>query len=106
MARELSDNRPLTIKAFLRQNGAPLSGSVRAALSRQIDDALFSMWENACEMYDGEQAAVILFALVAHDPSFRLPHWLILRLKAHKAAILNALDDGSIRHSQWAMEGW
>jgi hypothetical protein len=106
VARELSDNRPLTIKAALRQAGLPLSGSVRAAMSRQIDDALFSLWENACAMYDAETAAVILFSVVCNDPSFRMPHWLILRLKAHKAAIINAVDDGSIKHAQQGQETW
>jgi hypothetical protein len=106
MARELSDNRPLTIKAALRQAGLPLSGSVRASMSRSIDDALFSLWENACTMYDAEEAVVLLFSVVSRDPSFRLPHWLILRFKAHRATILNALDAGQVRMVSDTMDVW
>lgn len=106
MVSKLSEAKPMTIRAFLRKHGAPLSWSVRAAMSRRIDDALFTLWENAVNMYDGETAAVILFALVSKDPSFRLPLWLTQRFKAHQAAITNAVHSGDIQFALSGVEGW
>lgn len=108
MVSKLSEAKPTTIRAFLRQQGHPLRWSVRAAISRKIDDALFTLWENACNMYDdnGETAAVVLFAVVSRDPTFRLPYWLTCRFKAHQAAIVTAVQSGDIQFAISGVEGW
>lgn len=97
---------PTTIKAYLREAGIQPSGSIRAAISRDLEDALFALWENACTMYDGEVAAIILFAVISRDPSFRVPWWAQLRLRAHRAAVISATDSGALNHIYNALEAW
>lgn len=94
----------MTIKGLLRAAGIPLGGAIRAQLSRAIDDALFAVWEKACEIEDGESAALILFGIVSHDPTFRPPLWLRYRFAAHRAAITTAVQNGDIRHVRWGLE--
>lgn len=55
-----------------------------------LDDALFALWEAACNKHGGEHAACLMWHLVQHDPAFKIPYWLELRLKAHRAAIVDA----------------
>lgn len=106
MTTREQSNRPTTIKAYLREAGIQPSGSIRSAISRALEDALLSLWENACNMYDGDTAAVLLFAVISRDPSFRVPYWVQLRLRAHRAAVIEAHDSGALNHIYNALEAW
>lgn len=99
-------SKPTTIKAYLREAGIQPSGSIRSAISRALEDALFALWENACNLYDGDTAAVLLFAVISRDPSFRVPLWVQLRLRAHRAAVIDAHDSGALNHIYNALEAW
>jgi hypothetical protein len=75
----------------MRMGGIKIGGYNRTALTKFLDDALFHMWENAVSRHGGPDAAVIMFTLIQHDPKFRPPHWLMLRLRAHRKHILATL---------------
>ncbi len=97
-------NAPLPIKAMLRNLGAAPGGSIRAKLARGIDAALFSFWEGACVLYDGETAAVMTFALCTFDPTFDIPLWLQLRLRKHRGVVIDAVDSGQVKQVSHALE--
>lgn len=103
---DIADPQPMTVKGFLRSIGVPLGGAVRSRVSRAIDDALFAVWTNACELYDGETAAVMLFAMLSYDPHYRPPLWLSRRFAAHRAGIETAVQNGTVRQIRWSLERW
>lgn len=89
-------SKPKSIKSILRDAGLKPGGSIREELSRQIDDALFSLWSAMAEQ-DPEDAAVALFALLTRDPNYRRALWIDLVFKRHRAAIHRAVTNGVVR---------
>lgn len=93
----LGTHSPRSIKAILREEKMRSNGAVRARVARQLDDGLWMLWVGLVEAHGGEHAAVALYKVVSLDPSFKRPHWLDCRLRAHGAAILSAVDSGVLQ---------
>jgi hypothetical protein len=94
----------MTVKGMLRKAGIRFGGGIRARISRAIDNALFAIWERGCAEVGPEDTIITLFALVSHDPSYRHPLWLRQRFAAHRATLINAVQDGRVRRARWVME--
>lgn len=85
-------NGPQSIKALLRADGVPLGGAVRAKMSKAIDDVLWVTWLAAiAETGSTEDATLVVFGLLAADPTYRPPLWLGQTFRRHRVAIVNAV---------------
>ena len=91
----LPEAEPKSIKQLLRESGIALGGAVRARYSKAIDDILWLTWlEAIADTGSPEEATVMVFGIVARDPSYAPPHWLVLTFKRHRAAIVQAVQSG------------
>lgn len=77
----------MSVRAILRAGGGTTSGQKRKLIAKQIDDALFSLWQAAHAAQGAEYAACVLTHVISKDPTYAPELWVVQTLKRHRRAI-------------------